>query len=163
MTSLPQVEKPIPEPEVPPARKTVRHPGKIHPPLMALIDVMFTLMLYFLVASHARANEGQLPTSLPNVSAPAAAQAQVPLPEIRLKLRPTGDGLKVTYFMDASGVGIDTEQVLYERLMARQAQITADAPVIIEAGDDVRWEFLVAAFNQAVRARFKNIAFTAAE
>jgi hypothetical protein len=34
-----------------------------------------------------------------------------------------------------------------------------EAPVFISPTRDVRWAFVVEAFNQAVRARFKNIGF----
>lgn len=137
---------------------------KAAPPLTPMIDVTFQLLLFFLLACQFRPQEGSLPGTLPG---PPPGCGPQPKP-IKIALRPTGfDGAGraiVSYFVDAHGradVGITSPQRLYEKLVGGRIGDgwTEEVPILIEAGGDVPWRFVVEAFNQARRAKFKRIGF----
>ena len=145
--------------QAPRPRKT-----KAAPPLTPMIDVTFQLLLFFLLACQFRPQEGSLAGSLPQTPRGCGPE---PKP-MKIALRPTGfDGAGraiVSYFVDAHGradVGITSPQRLYEKLVGGRIADgwTEEVPIIIEAGDDVPWSFVVEAFNQARRAKFKRIGF----
>ena len=136
-------------------------PGvKMQPPLIPMIDVTFLLLLYFLLTTTFRQAEGQIPGSLPR-KMDVVAGISVPLQPICIVLRPAGEGRHgVIYEMSGLNVGLRSPQELYERLIARQRAIgSSEAPVLIQPRPDVRWQHVVEAFNQAVRAKFKKIGF----
>ena len=133
---------------------------KATPPLTPMIDVTFQLLLFFLLACQFRPAEGGLPGTLPGpVDGPQPK-------EIKIALRPTGFDSTgraiVSYFVDAHGradVGITSPQRLYEKLVGGRIGDgwTDEVPILIEAGGDVPWSFVVEAFNQARRAKFRRI------
>lgn len=132
------------------------------PPLTPMIDVTFQLLLFFLLACQFRPQEGSLPGTLPGRPPVDGPQPR----EIKIALRPTGfDGTGraiVSYFVDAHGradVGITSPQRLYEKLVGGRIgdDWTDEVPILIEAGGDVPWRYVVEAFNQARRAKFKRI------
>ncbi len=137
---------------------------KMQPPLTPMIDVTFQLLLFFLLTCQFRVAEGQIPGSLPAKGAPASVQ-QPDLKEIRISVRPGMDADTVGFFIDNEQAGTTEPRALYEQLIARQQRlgdpelIREKVPVMIEPVDVVPWEFVVEAFNQAVRAKFKHIGF----
>ena len=142
-----------------PLRKRVRAVVKFQPPLMPLIDVMFTLMLFFLVTCHTRQYEGNLPATLP-ANKEGGATGPI-LKEMHIVITPSGaDG--ASYSFSDSGLSMPNPQQLYEQLEARKREIpgASEAPIIIDVMQGVRWEHVVSAFNEALRAKFKNIAFS---
>lgn len=152
--------------------KTVEHrkkrhappPPKYQPNLTPLIDVLFLLLLFFLLGTKFRQEEGQIPSSLPQLgsSAQRALESALP-PQVRLSVDPQGAANEnATYTLAGSALPILTPDDLYKKLAALRetyGPAADDTPVIINARGDVRWEYVVEAFNQAARAKFKNIAF----
>lgn len=132
---------------------------KLQPPLTPMIDVVFLLLLFFLVTTTFR-SEGHIPGTLPQKGGIAAGDV-VELRPIRITLRPTGiDRTGCIYEISGHSVGTDSPKQLYEVLMARQRALESDElPVIIQPRPDVRWRYVVEAFNQVVRAKFKNVGF----
>ena len=132
---------------------------KIQPPLTPMIDVTFQLLLYFLLTSTFKPNEGQIPGSLPEKG--VSAVSAEPRPPIRIVVRPRGGNYEyVTYEVDNLNA-IDKQEDLYNMLMARQksGSVTVETPVQIRPSSSVRWKYVVGAFNAAVRAKYKNIGF----
>ena len=132
---------------------------KMQPNMTPMIDVTFQLLLFFLQTMEFREDEGTIPGSLPQ-KGPSVASEKTPLKPVRITLRPVGQmGEGVVYEMSGWGLRIESAPDLYEKLMARRSQLGDEIPILIHPLSDVRWEFVVEAFNQAVRARFKNIGF----
>ncbi len=144
---------------VPPRLKRGRPRPRLQPPLTPMIDVTFQLLLFFLLTTTFR-HEGHILGTLPQKGGIAAGQI-VELRPIRIMLRPTGiDRTGCIYEISGHGVGTDSPRQLYEVLRARQRAVESDElPVIIQPRPDVRWRYVVEAFNQAVRAKFKNVGF----
>jgi len=135
---------------------------KLQPPLTPMIDVTFLLLLYFLLTTTFRQEEGQIPGTLPEKAGISAGDV-VPLEPIRLTLRPTGPQRNgCIYEMSGYITAIDNAEQLYEALIGRRQILSDEVPVVIQPRPDVNWRYVVEAFNQSVRAKFKNIAFASA-
>jgi len=137
-------------------------PAKLQPPLTPMIDVTFQLLLYFLLTSTFREDEGLIPGSLPAEGSVAMKQV-TPLKPIRIMLVPnSGDGgynEKAMYDVD-NLQPVDSPEALYKILLRRKKAVRSDeVPVVIHAPAEVRWKFVTEAFNAAVHAKFKNIGF----
>lgn len=148
---------------VKPRKKKEVETTKIHPPLLALIDVLFTLMMFFIIAARTKLMEGEIPGSLPKIGGPAAASSTTPQ-AITITVRPIGDGTFACQF-DLDGQAFTEPAQLYEILRRKQQAYgpgTADTvPVVIRPIQGARWKWVVEAFNQALRAQFKEIGFAA--
>lgn len=125
-----------------------------------MIDVSFLLLIFFLVTTSFERAEGILASQMPRDSgAPAVA---LPLSPIVVRLVQTGAG------HDEFSIRIDQVQRtprtfagLTETLLAihQQPAFDKETPVVIVAGDDVRWDHIVGCWNAALRAGCERIAF----
>ena len=144
------------------ARKK-RTPAKVkmQPPLTPMIDVTFQLLLFVLLACEFRESEGLIPGSLPVGSLSVPIDKQDPPPDpIQIKIRASYDRKSANYEMTGVAVMIVSPEDLYQYLLRRQQQLgTTDVPIVILPNQEAPWEFVVEAFNQAVRAKFTKIAF----
>ncbi len=137
-----------------------RAKGKLQPPLTPMIDVVFQLLLYFILTTNFQP-EGLLPGTLPRgpVQEPSTSIAH----PIRINLHPRGpDRRDVVYEITpgAGGAAITGPEELYEQLLRRRGPDPKSAPpVIIEPRATVRWGYAAEAYNQAVRAKFEEISF----
>jgi biopolymer transport protein ExbD len=130
---------------------------KIQPPLMPLIDVMFTLMLFFLIAARVRGAEGMIPANLPNLGGPDKVSRGI-VEKIFIGLQPSGAANEgVTISLGTSSVADATQ--LASKLASAKQLYGDEAVVIIKPHPQVRWTHVVNIFNQAVSCHFKEIGF----
>ena len=142
---------------------------KYTPNLTPLIDVLFVLLLFFLLIARFHQPEGLLPGSLPQTGGmgvnPTGGSVVDPL-QFVVTLNPVGShGENVSYEIERAGTAKDPKQ-LFEKLNAKRAAYGLDAEkvqVVIRPTGDVRWEFVVETFSQARRASFKNVALSASD
>ncbi|HNX27071.1 MAG TPA: biopolymer transporter ExbD [Phycisphaerae bacterium] len=144
---------------VAPRQKRQMDKKSMQPPLTPMIDVTFELLLYFLLTSTFRKDEGQIPASLP--AAGGAASEAPPFRPIRIIIMPQGSLRdQVVYTVD-NNPPTDKPEMLYAYLESRaKTGDPAEIPVLIKSDGFARWKFVVEAFNAAVRAQFKKIAFS---
>lgn len=143
---------------------------KIQPPLTPMIDIVFQLLLFFILTTEFRMEEGLITATLPEKG--EGIDEVVKTKDIIVNLRPVG--LRgVAYFISDENVSrvsdpndIPKQQgaaaELLKRLEERRDQYKLDIKdslVIIKPSGDVRWQYIVEAFNQVVRAKFEKIAF----
>jgi len=145
-------------------RRMIR-PARTELNLPAMIDVIFLLLIYFIVTASFAADEGVLTTELP-AGGEAADPLAIPPEELRIQLRsvdPAGVEIRV---LDQP---VESFRGLAEQLTALQAGADGDGgafspedPVVIEPTGQVRWQHVINAFNAAVKAEYTNINFASA-
>jgi biopolymer transport protein ExbD len=135
--------------------------------VVPMLDVMFNLLIFFLITASFRSPEALLGARVPR-SVGVSAQASLPLVPIRIYLEPsTHDGAMVirvssAVLADATSLSIvDGFQQLFGHLsrMKNQPGVTDQTPVIIAARNQAEWDQVVGAYNAAVRAQFKQVVF----
>ena len=137
--------------------------------LTPMIDVVFQLLIYFLVSTNFALGEQVYRVDLPNREEGATADPFTLDEEpLRIELRPAGP-------VDSGLVGIRIEgpwpqpqdfEALFEFLRDRRLDadrpaglFAPDHPILIDPTGEVRWDRTVDAFNAAVRAGYTNVGF----
>ena len=147
---------------VPPRKKRVKNKPKMQPPLTPMIDVTFQLLLFFLLTFTFREAEGQIPGSLPKSGKGGVSEIEKLEMPIRIKVSPAGEKHdKVIFEISDFSFQANSGEDLGKVLLSRSKVGGTDVHVIIECRNDVQWRWVVEAFNQSVRAKYKNIGFAA--
>ena len=130
----------------------IKRKARISVPMTAMIDVTFLLLIYFLTTTTFRQDEGQLPGTLPGkgvVNPP-------PVVTVPVQLRAVGDDCQsVLYSIDGADQPLRSPRELVESLRDRRQRTGDNAIVVIKAGRNVRWRYVVEACNQAASADFQ--------
>ncbi len=136
--------------------------------LAPMMDVMFNLLIFFLVATSFQLPEGLLAAKLPKTMGLSNQQTVVPVVPIKIFLEAEHKNnnvlIRVSESMKtdaASLIILDDFEQLYTFLkgLRNKPGIDEKTPIIIAAKNDVDWETLVNAYNAAMRVKFKNIVF----
>lgn len=138
------------------SKKCARPLPRYTPNIVPLIDVLFMLLLFFLLSTDFRRAEADLPCSLPGFADPPG-----PMP-VQVTIRPAGgDELPgAMYTVGTNTVSVRSGQELYQELTRIRTMLNSpDLGVLLDVQGDVRWGFVVEAYNQALRANFRNITF----
>lgn len=141
-------------------RSRARSGSGITMQIAPMIDVTFLLLIFFLVTTTFERAEGLLASKLPRDS--GAESVALPISPIIVRLTPTG--------LSDEGVSISIEQIDAEpadfnelsitlRRLQQQEGFDDETPVVLIAEDVVRWDHVVNAWNAALRAGCKRIAF----
>ena len=132
--------------------------------LISMIDIVFLLLIFFMLQMRFHRLEGILPIKLPKTQGLTASR-EVPMSPLRVTVRQVGDG-PTDYVVSIDQMAPPLPQNfidLYVRL--RQVQETegysAETPVVIAPQGEVKWDHVINAYNAAVRARFTRIHFAA--
>lgn len=153
-----------------PRRKKKRdlHAGTMTINLGPMIDVIFNLLIYFVVTANFAVGEGVLTLKMPQgTGAPteSIAPPQTPLNIVLSAVAPVGVDIR----LQRERLGGSFEQ-LQAQLRALQFNdhnprgvYKADNPVIIQPEGPVRWQHVVNAFNAAIAAEYSNISFAQAK
>ncbi|MCZ6601800.1 MAG: biopolymer transporter ExbD [Planctomycetota bacterium] len=172
----------------PGAVKEMMEENKAELSITPMIDVVFLLLIFFLLASRFKASEGDLKAYLPKDRGQGTSTPTIDLYDVRVKLlwyddqnRPTTDTktghvvLKVGKEVIGSRVLEDTVtrrlepfpdyEELYERLIdfkgSYKGKSEKGLPVIIDARKQVPWKHVVFALDACMLAGIKDITFAA--
>jgi|GEM_PF-191481 len=139
--------------------------------MTSMIDVIFLLLIYFVVTAAFVEDEGVLTSKLPE-----KGQSEVSAPTIELSSELTIELLAVLEDPQAVKIMADGRQAvgfteLYQTLAGLQDDPAAgraglfavDDPVRIQPERGVRWQHVVNALNAAVRAGYTNVQFVPAD
>ncbi len=133
--------------------------------LTAMIDVIFLLLIYFVITANFTADEGVLTALLPRGPGPVADASRPPEQPLRITLQSFD---VASCLILVAGERMESFTGLAELLSGLQYDpdrgrvsgvYPPDNPVIIEPDGFVRWQHVVNAFNAAVRARYTNVRF----
>ncbi len=140
--------------------------------LTSMIDVVFQLLIYFIVTSSFAIGEGVITVKLP--TGPGTPQQSQKPPEQPLKIvvnsaGAIGTGYRV-YIEGLAGRPANFKelaetliQLQYDPSRGLNGAYKPDNPVIIRPETSVRWQHVVNAFNAAVKARYSNVSFAQAK
>ena len=153
-----------------------------------MIDIIFQLLIFFMLACRFKTQEGELKAFLPkNRGMGTAGQPAITLQEVRVKLLWVEKGsyretknrkngrvllkvkdIKFPYTTDVHGKTIPDYKKLYQYICKardnfRPTRTYKTLPVIIDARPLVPFEHIVFALNECVRAGLKEITFAAPE
>lgn len=137
--------------------------------LTAMIDVIFLLLVYFVITAHFPISEGVLTVKLPQGRSGAATGHAPPPPSdvLTVEVWPLGES---GFRLEIDGESVMGMTDLYQRLVSlqydplqgRSGLFQPEDPLVIRPRGGVRWQHVVSVFNTAVRARYRNVAFAAA-
>lgn len=152
----------------PPLRRVVGR-GRVALNLTAMIDVVFLLLIYFMVATEFKVGEEVYRLDLPARAGAAQQRDPFQLDEqpLRIAVDSTGPGRSAYHLsLDGPYPQPASFQALYEFLRKRQigenaigALFAPDHPIIIEPSRTTRWDHAIEAFNAPARARYTNVRF----
>ena len=135
----------------------------------AMIDVIFQLLIYFVVTASFAVDEGILTAKLPEGTGKTEAKIKAPDRPIRIRL--TALSLPTECRIELVGLNRSPRDFreLADMLASLQyndrnpnGSFKPDNPLIIEPDALVRWQHVVNAFNAAVKTRYSNVAFAQA-
>jgi biopolymer transport protein ExbD len=154
------------QPEAERKRRAPREPASMQLNLTSMIDVIFQLLIYFVITASFAVEEGAIAAKLPKGSG-EGDPTEPPKTKLKIRLQSTANA--------GARVSVDNRRVknfaqLHERLVqlqdnpekGRSGPYGVDNPVVIEPQGEVRWQHVVNAFNAAVRAEYGNVNFAAA-
>jgi len=129
--------------------------------LVPMIDIVFNLLVFFLVATRFTSAEGVLAGRLGDVKT-SQVVLSVPTVPIRIRLVPQ-DGTGCSIMIEERSVRPADFDQLAEVLRQIQAEPGYDdkTPVVLLADAELVWDHVVNAYNAAVRSKYKNIVFGA--
>jgi len=136
--------------------------------LTPMIDVVFQLLIYFLVSTNFALGEQVYRVDLPNREEGASDPFAFDEDPLRIELVSAGppeSGL-VAIRLEGPWPRPADFEALYEFLESRRLDVdrpaglfAADHPILVDPGPAVRWDRTVDAFNAAVRAGYTNVGF----
>ena len=131
------------------------------PNLAPMVDVIMVLLVFFLLGTSIDlVKQGILQTELDPNSGPGGGQAVQINPQVRIALADVNHGESVTIYVMDQAVGQGDFEPLFRFLDdRRRAGADPAKPIVIGAETTVRWKYVVAAMDTAVRAGFKNVQF----
>jgi biopolymer transport protein ExbD len=143
--------------------------------LTSMIDVVFLLLIYFIVATDFRLGEEVYRMDLPLRDGAAVQRDpfELDLEPLRIHVTSTGH-LPGQYVIRIDGPFAQptTMEQLHEFLLQHQINeanagglvlFEPDQPIIVHPTRSTRWDHAMEALNAAARARYTNITFAAAE
>ncbi|MBL7139815.1 MAG: biopolymer transporter ExbD [Planctomycetes bacterium] len=138
-----------------------KQPAKIQLPMTPMIDIIFQLLIFFLLMPNQQAGEGYLTTNLPRTSGPVAGKEQKDVKRVKIELQvPENDDKGVVIVLNESQTfGRNFEGLLAALQGLQERGLPPDHPVLISPWMSCRHKWVVRAFDMAVAARFTNIHF----
>lgn len=126
--------------------------------LTSMIDVVFLLLIFFVVTANFTMDEGSLLATLPGNTTGPVQPGPPPVP-VLVELASSDDGM--TYRMRVDGVPIDgaTELARYLSDRVRTGQMASDDLVKITPQGVVRWQHVLNVYNACIDAELEQVTF----
>jgi len=143
-------------------------PAKMTLNLTSMIDVIFLLLIYFVITASFSMGEGVIVANLPRGTGLEPDPDKPPPLKITVALTTLGNqgvGYRINLlgFPDAphNFKQLATLLIKYQHnpKKGRHGRYPPDSPVIIQPTAAVRWQHVVNAFNATLKAQYENISF----
>jgi biopolymer transport protein ExbD len=126
-----------------------------------MIDVVFVIMLFFMVMAGAVKVERELKTTLPGLAPPAASNEEQPPDEIIVTVEETGVvTLNEEEFDTPTDKALPNFTGTLMRLKQEADNRNAKVMVTIQAEEQARYERVIDVLNSMAKARISNVTFT---
>ena len=136
--------------------------------LVPMIDVVFLLLVFFLLTASFRPQEGFLPTKLPQLSATAEPSELEPVP-IQVFTMPNGDcqvqiGSQnpILISADALAVGFSNVKDAIHNLFVQQGR-TTENPIKLIPTAQTKWDHVVKTYHCLWQLNLTNVIFAIVE
>ena len=141
-----------------PSSTTSRGDGFDSATMTPMIDVVFLLLIFFVVTASFQEDEAALLAMLPGDSTPPIHPEPPPTPT-RVEMVSSDDGL--TYRMSVNGVPVHGASELAEYMSnrVRTGQMASDDLVQIKPQGVVRWQHVLNVYNACVSAELEQVSF----
>jgi biopolymer transport protein ExbD len=128
-------------------------PSKVDIPMAPMIDIVFQLLIFFMLNLKIVAPEGNFNINLP-VSAPANAQTDISLPDIKVALRSDMDGNLLSLSLGGNNLG--TNDAAFDKLNQEILKLigrpgnpaTKDIEVELDADYECQYRYVVKAISR---------------
>ena len=119
-----------------------------------LIDVIFLLMVFFIMTINFNKSGGILENELPQVGSATASESPKDYETVRLKIKMIKDGTQMKIYLQ--------ERVVYsyEDLLFFLNQLPNDILVVFEPSDNVPYRHVIGVYNTCVKAKKERIVFS---
>jgi biopolymer transport protein ExbD len=143
-------------------QKRKKETGNMELNMTSMIDVVFLLLIYFVITASFAVGEGVITANFPAGTGPAedVPKLEEPIKIIVSSRGETGYRLDVNKSATAPSTFADLIRIL--KGMQESGLYSDENPVVVQPSGDVRWQHVVNAYNAALSARYKNIAFAQA-
>jgi len=134
---------------------------RIQPPLIPVIDVVFDLLIFFLLIPSVSQSDGFLTTNLPDTSGWSAGLSCGIPPHIKIALYDEGlrgEGIAIV-LNESMELGANFAGLRDGLIELRGRGLASDMPILIAPTMACRHKWVVDAFDAAVAARFTKIQF----
>ncbi len=133
------------------SRRRVSDTGIIRLPLAALIDVVFFLLLYFIMAGTLTAAEGELPMTLSTGKRAAGSGSDYSTQVLTVQV----DGGKPVYRLGTRSIGTQ------EELTVLLTKLPKEPGIVVRAADEAPVQWTAAALQAARDAGFARVSYVA--
>lgn len=143
------------------SKRAPMKPATMQLNLTSMIDVVFQLLIYFIITANFALDEGLLTAQLPQRGQGAAVSSE-DAKRVDIFVRSFGAADPQGYTLEIRGIArpsnFDELTLRLQEMLA--GTVTKETPVIIHAANDVRWQHVVNAFNSAAQqAGFLSVGF----
>lgn len=150
-------------------RRMVRDPrarARVSLSITPMIDVVFQLLIYFLLTAGFMGNERHLRAEMPPERTEPAEGRPLTLESdplvIRVSRGAAGPRIELGAELAAPRDSADLERILRDAMVSPERPrgfFAADHPIRIAAAPDVPWQDVVEVFNAVVAAGYRSVAF----
>ncbi|MCE9590284.1 MAG: biopolymer transporter ExbD [Planctomycetes bacterium] len=137
--------------------------------LVAMLDMAFNILIFFILTANFAVGEGVLTAKLPasgSGGTGGAPVAEIPKNPIVINVASAGDSYSVNIegsmnsTRDFTELQTQLNQMQSDPSRGFTGPYKPDNPVIIKPDGEVRWQHVVNAFNAAISARYSDISFS---
>ncbi len=126
--------------------------------MTSMIDVVFLLLIYFVITANFTIDEGTLLATMPGNSSQDRPEDKLD-PPINIDLTSADDGVTYSIVVNGQRINNATDLAGFMKNRVATAQMAKDDIVQIKPQGVVRWQHVVNVFNACVSAELENVGF----
>lgn len=126
--------------------------------MTSMIDVVFLLLIYFIVTANFTIDEGTLLATMPGNSSQTQPEDELD-PPVNIELTSADDGVTYRIRVDGQEPANASELAAYMKGRVAAGRMKIDDIVQIKPQGVVRWQHVVNVFNACVTAELENVGF----